>query len=644
MKITEVTIENFRAFEKETIHFGDYVSFVGSNGSGKSTVLTALRIFFRDTADTTTDLQALQEEDFHNKNTQDNVVITVVFTDLNNEAQAELQHYYRNGKLIVSAVAKWEEATRCARVFQYGERLVMAAFRPYFDAEKSGKSATELSEIYDNLRASYPDLPLARTKGQKAEALTAYEAAHPGDLELARSEDKFYGFTQGESRLQKFIQWIFIPAVKDASTENAENKKNAFRLLLERTVRSKLSFDDVLKQIRAETEERYKAILAERQEALRSLSDSLTTRLARWAHPNASLKVQWDEDASNQVKIGEPFARVLGREGMFEGDLSRFGHGFQRSYLLALLQELAGCGDSGNPRLILACEEPELHQHPPQARHLAGVLHHLAEHNTQVIVSTHSPLFVRGLTFDDVRCVRYNHGKQASCVQNLDLDEVAEIIGSALGKKPIASTGLELKIEQALQERIGEMFFAPALVFVEGIEDIGYIQTYITLLNLHESLRGLSCHIVPTSGKNSMIRPLAIAKQLNISAFAIIDADPNDQKNRANHERDNLAIMRLCGVGNAEAFPTQTLLNSNINICVWRTKIGDVVQEEIGNADWERLATEVSQKRNIHSNHDKNPLFIGSVLSAAWDADKRSPTLEKLCRTVMAFATRAAKV
>src|SRR5256885_48119 len=32
-----------------------------------------------------------------------------------------------------------------------------------------------------------------------------------------------------------------------------------------------------------------------------------------------------------------------------------------------LLQKLSGSDDSGGPRLILSCEEPELYQHPPQA-------------------------------------------------------------------------------------------------------------------------------------------------------------------------------------------------------------------------------------------------------------------------------------
>jgi putative ATP-dependent endonuclease of OLD family len=611
MRISEITIENFRAFKKETIRLGSYASLVGPNGAGKSTVLTALRVFFRDTADTATDLQSLREEDFHNKNTKDDVVITITFEDLDDEAQADLKHYYRNGKLIVSAVAHWDEATGRAEVVQYGERLTKKEFGPYFEAEKTGASAKELADIYDALRKEFPDLPAEKTKPDRRAALDAYEASHLDELVPQRSADQFYGFTKGESRLRKFIQWAFAPAVKDASTEASEDKNNAFRVLLDRAVSSKVAFDEALAEIKKEAQEKYEKMVTDRQADLNALSLRLTDRLTRWAHPNASLKVQWDDEVSGHVRIDRPLARVLGRESVFEGDLTRFGHGFQRSYLLALLQELAGCGDTGNPRLILGCEEPELHQHPPQARHLAGVLRLLSETNTQVILSTHSPFFLRGHTFDDVRCVRYDTNVQESSVRNLDLDRVAEMIGAALGEKPIPAVGLELKIEEALHDHIGEMFFSSAVVFVEGPEDLGFLQSYISLLDLRESLRSLRCHFIPVTGKNNMIRPLAICRQLDIPAFAVIDADTRDPHEP--NKRINIAIMRLCDCAATEPFPKETLFEANI--CVWPTKIGDVVQREIGQKEWDQLCESTRKKKNLEGNLSKNPIFIGYVLA-----------------------------
>lgn len=639
MRISEVKIENFRAFKSETVRFGEYTAMVGPNGAGKSTVLTALRIFFRDTADTTTDLQALTQEDFNNKDTSQDIAITVVFEDLSNQAQEDLKHYYRHGKLVVSAVAHWDPETRRAEVIQYGERLGIKEFAEFFQAAQDEKAVSELRAIFESIPSAQVGLPSAKTKQQMIDALREFEGGHPERLVPLRSADQFYGFTRGESLLKKYIQWIFVPAVKDASSENIEGKKNALRTILERTVRARINFDEALEDIRTEAETKYRAVLAQQQNTLRDISESLTARVSRWAHPDASVRVQWDQEASNYVKVEEPLARVFGREGEFEGDLSRFGHGFQRSYLLALLQELSGCLDAGEPKLILACEEPELHQHPPQSRHMAEVLELLSQKNTQIIVSSHSPHFVRGTGFEDVRLVRYDRMRGQALVKAVQLEDVAQLIADSLGDKPVAATALAMKIEQTLQERLKEMFFSPTLILVEGLEDVGYIESYIALLGIKEPLRAHGCNIVPTIGKDCMIRPLAIAKLLEIPTFVIFDADGNNKENAEQNRKYNTAILRLCEVANPDPFPAETLKRPNV--WAWPTNIGDVVRSEIGVEDWDKLALALAKQRAFQlGTMAKNHVFIGHVLCAAWEDGRKSVVLQDVCRAIMSFAIR----
>lgn len=359
-----------------------------------------------------------------------------------------------------------------------------------------------------------------------------------------------------------------------------------------------------------------------------------------WAYPEANIRLQWHSDASKYVSIEEPLAQVLAGEGTFTGEISRFGHGLQRSFLFALLQELSGCQNSGNPRLILACEEPELHQHPPQAKHLATVLRDLSEGNSQVVVCTHSPYFISGAGFEDVRLVRKDLRTLATHCGHVEFDRLSEEIAQATGNPPVSLTGLELKVEQTLQPELNEMFFSSVLMLVEGLEDLAFVETYLTLLGLSGKFRSLGCHIVPTGGKNRMIQPRAIAKLLGIPTFTIFDCDSND-KDRANHERDNLAILRLSSAKNPDPFPT-TMFPAP-DVAVWPTDMGGVIRQDIGLEEWTQFENLVREKKGISEGHlNKNVLFIGSILTEAWAAQKRSLILETLCNSIIAFASTKA--
>lgn len=71
MRIDSVHIKNFRAFKDEIISFDNYTCLIGANGAGKSTVLCALNVFFRETENSSTNLITLEKEDFHAGNTSD---------------------------------------------------------------------------------------------------------------------------------------------------------------------------------------------------------------------------------------------------------------------------------------------------------------------------------------------------------------------------------------------------------------------------------------------------------------------------------------------------------------------------------------------------------------------------------------------
>jgi putative ATP-dependent endonuclease of the OLD family len=632
-------MQNFRSFKDRTISLGDYNCLLGCNGTGKSTILHALNVFFRNSRSSSLNVLELSEEDFHCRDVSSPIKITVTFGDLSESAKHELKDYVRQDQLVVAAVAEWVPASRSAPVIQRGLRLAMAQFAPFFEAAGDGRPVTELKDIYITIRKDTPDLPAPGAKNAMADSLRAYERDHPDRCELIESEDSFYGVSKGVHKLAPFVQWIFVPAVKDATSEEIEAKDTALGLLIARAVSSKAEFLERIKQLRERTNAEYGAILEENQAALDSLSGSLKQRLGKWAHPDVEMVVKWDNEPDKSVRVDAPFARALAGECGFLGELTRLGHGLQRSYILAVLEELAASDAAEAPRLLLGIEEPELYQHPPQAQHLADVLQRLGEANAQVIVCTHSPYFVVGKGFEDVRLVRKVQGSPEARISQTTFAALAQYLSATLGEPRYKQPeGIQAKIHQVLQPALREMFFAPVLMLVEGLEDLAYVIAALHLSGFWESWRKSGGHIVPVNGKGELIQPLAIAQLLQIPVFVMFDADGDETKpeRQIMHKKDNERLLKLLGRSDIDSFPQSIVWGEHL--VVWPSNLGDAVKADYEESEWLAWKSETEQELGQPGGLEKNSMFIAALLTKAWKALKPSPTLEKLCSHILGFA------
>jgi predicted ATP-dependent endonuclease of OLD family len=340
------------------------------------------------------------------------------------------------------------------------------------------------------------------------------------------------------------------------------------------------------------------------------------------------------------VEVAAPIARVVAAQAGFTGSLGRMGHGMQRSFLLAILQVLVSGGDGRGPTLLLACEEPELYQHPPQIRHLASVLRDLAKGNAQVVVTTHSPLLVTGREFECVRLAR-REPTGPTGIRHTTFTGVSDAVAAATGKQPIGDPGRLAKLHESLNPGLSEMFFAERLVLVEGPEDRAYVLCALELLGRWQDARRLGIHIVPTEGKSAMIQPRAVAAAMRIPTFTMFDGDghrfrPENPDLERMHRRDNLALLALSGHKTELPNPLVTVWQPNC--LMWRTEIGKEVQSSIDGAAYET----VKQAALAEFGHDvadlgKDTLFIARLLQGL--ADKRTfpPVLERLCTAILDY-------
>lgn len=424
--------------------------------------------------------------------------------------------------------------------------------------------------------------------------------------------------------------------MKDATEESEESNKSALGQLLARTVRSKVSFDEKIRELRNSAREEYQKLLDAEQGTLNEISSSLQKRLSSWAHPNITASIQWKQDPDKSIRIEEPLAGLKVGERGFEGELSRFGHGLQRSYMLALLQELTTIESDNVPTLVMGIEEPELFQHPPQARYLAETLLELSQNNAQVVICTHSPLFIPGNNFDKIRLVCEQGDPSETKVKYLTYSDLAGTLAE-VGEKHVTEDGMIAKLYPSLNPVVNEMFFCKKLILVEGQEDVAYITSYLLLTGKMNKFRRNGCHIVPVGGKSQLIKPLAMAKLLEIPTMVIYDCDTNkenvDEVNR--HKKDNKVILGLKGHTDYSEWPDETILLDDL--IAWKTNLTLEVQNDF-DEQFEEYETGAALVYGNAGGLKKNPLGIAKALELAWNDDVKSSLLIDLTDRIIEFS------
>jgi len=173
-------------------------------------------------------------------------------------------------------------------------------------------------------------------------------------------------------------------------------------------------------------------------------------------------------------------------------------------------------------------------------------------------------------------------------------------------------------------------------VLVEGLEDVAYILAYLNLLDRSDDYRRFGCHIVPANGKSELLQPIVIARHMRIPTFLVFDSDaekPDKNGSKAKHERDNKALLALLGNPGANPMPAATARGAGFTM--WHSDIGAVVEAEIGAADWAAFRAEADKRYGHAGGLRKNSLHIGASLAFAWEAGKRSASLENLCADIL---------
>ena len=644
-----IHVKNFRSILDERIDCDNLTVLVGRNGTGKSSFLRAMEMFYDPKA-------AVSAEDFYAEDTSKEIEIAVTFADLGSEEKSLFAPYLDGNDLTVARVFSMSAK-------KSGTYHGMKHQNPDFAEIRNAGGKTEIRSKYSEVKnlPKYSTLPTVRNADQVEEELRKWEAANPGSCARMRDDGQFFGFTEvGNGYLGRHTRFIHIPAVRDASDDATEGKGSCVTEIMDLVVRRTLASRKDFVALKGDTQTKYREImdpakLTELTRLQTQLSDTL-----RYYAPEANVSMEWAKLVDIDFPL--PKAEVKLHEDGYKSSVQRTGHGLQRAFILTMLQHLVAAkgveaateegfaseaeipeqGEPQLPGLVLAIEEPELYQHPSRQRHMASVLLKLSQgtipgvaKRTQVLYSTHSPLFVGLDRFEEIRLLRKADdvaGKpRVTKAVKAELDAVAEeiwVAGSSQGTRYTADT-LRPRLQAVMTPWVNEGFFADVAVLVEGEDDRAAILGMA--ISMGHNFDGDGISVIPCMGKNNLDRPLVIFRRLNIPVYAIWDGDHGEKDAKP---EDNRKLLRLVGQSE-EDWPC----GAKDHHACFKTNLETTLAEEISKDLFDRLLSEAQDQLSIPKKKHalKNPVVLQHIVEKAAVAGKTSATLKGIVEKIVAL-------
>ena len=643
MIIDSIHVKNFRSILDETLTCDMLTVLIGRNGSGKSSFLRALNLFYNQSA-------KVDEEDYYNRDTNKDIQIGITFKLLSDDAKELFGPYMQGDNLTVERVFEWNNGKPIGTY--HGSSLQNTEFKKIRDLE----AAREQKPIYITIREKY-GLPSWSNQGAALEAMKQWEENNQDKCERHRDDGKFFGFMGvGTGYLGRYTRFLFVPAVREASEDAQEGKGTLLSILMDLVVRSVIATRKAYIKLKEETQARYEEVMnPDNLPELRGLGENITKTLQSFV-PDAELNLDWQK--LSEVNIPMPQANAKLVEDGFGADVSRTGHGLQRAFIVTMLQHLTLAQSSkkeegGNeekqvliklPDFLLAVEEPELYQHPSRGRHFADILHKLATgkipgvaEKTQILYATHSPLFVGIDRINQLRLLRKisNEGDlpKFTSVTQTSLNDVAHCVWEANGKtgEPFTGETLQPRLKTIMTPWMNEGFFADVVVLVEGPDD------HAAILGIARSkgynFESMGICVIPCQGKTNIDRPTVIFRKLGIPIYALWDSDKGDKGAKP---EDNQRLLRLFGK-TIEDWPAFI----DDECACFEVKLEETLSDEIGPSYWAEILQKQQDELGIpKKNHAiKNPVVVERTINAARKNGKTCSTLEQIVDRIVALRT-----
>jgi predicted ATP-dependent endonuclease of OLD family len=408
MLMKSMVLHNFRSYHGNvSIVFGKLTAFVGKNDIGKSTILEALDVFFNDSKGVVKidkpDINIIAAAEGDNE-----ISISICFEDLperviidaTNETTLQAE-YLLNGRGQLEIVKRYSNAGN-TKVFIRANHPVNQHC-----SDLLNKKDTDLKRILDDQEIECND----RTRN--AVMREAIRNHHRAELQL-NITDIDVSKNDAKSIWEKLQSYLPIYSLFQADRKNCDGDSEVQDPLKE-AVKSILNENEIsglLERVAQSVDAKLREVSLRTLDKIREMNPELANTLTPSFPPSASLK--WADVFKN--------VSIAGDENI---PINKRGSGVKRLILFNFFRAEAERKllERENASIIYAIEEPETSQHVANQRLLVRAFKNLSElQNTQILITTHSPVVVKELDFDNLRLISIiNDEKNVIAVQPNEL-------------------------------------------------------------------------------------------------------------------------------------------------------------------------------------------------------------------------------
>lgn len=458
MKLTKLKIKNFRGIEELEIDVHDFLTLIGPNNSGKSSVIRAIEIFLE---------QLKPEPDEFRKNVDFPIMIEGTFEDIQawERDKPGVSGLVNEGKIQLRTTIEKQGDT-------VGTHSYEARIRPVeIDGWDNAWSA-----LSDKIKAIASELSIngaAWRNSANKERVREYIIENNPDWVTSGEPDwTSENISIAPALKQAIPQAVIVPAVKDAADDSSPGAKTSFGKLLKKIVlpaiQSSSEYGNMISAVEA---------LASKMRAGNGDGFEEVTRLAKELTESISdilkAKVIFKMNAPDTDKFLGANAGINLDDGV-ETPVHLQGHGAQRALIYAMIENIARQNSKtegeNNRSTMLLFEEPEIYLHPHLMRKLKKSLQQISSRSDwQVVISTHSPFFV-DVAEKPTSLVIFIKDRETAKISRNQLEEDPFNIDDGQNEREALRAALNF------HPTVAEAFFAKRIVLVEGDTELAALK------------------------------------------------------------------------------------------------------------------------------------------------------------------------